>query len=152
MESTTSERVPHARVLAALETAKVPYAVHRHSDCLLPIRTPHDFARCMARPVDAVVKSLFLATGASEPERRFGVAVCPVIGKVDFGILFLSTPERNLVRGWYDYGPPENVCHIREWNAKEFRRYVAAHFEIISHQITHVEDATQLLICKKKLP
>lgn len=72
------------------------------------------------------------------------------IGQIDFGILFLSTPERNLVRGWYDYGPPENVCHIREWNATEFRHYVAAYFDIISHQITHVEDGTQLLICKKK--
>lgn len=73
-----------------------------------------------------------------------------LISKIDFKLLFLSTPDRDLVRGWYSYGPPENKCHIREWNTKEFRRYVARHFDIISHQITHVEDATQLLICKKK--
>ena len=77
-------------------------------------------------------------------------ALLQLIDKIDFEFLFLSTPERNMVRGWYDYGPPENVCHIREWNAKEFRQYVATHFTIVSHQITHVEDGTQLLICRKK--
>jgi 2-polyprenyl-3-methyl-5-hydroxy-6-metoxy-1,4-benzoquinol methylase len=73
-----------------------------------------------------------------------------LIGKIDFEILFISTPERISCRGWHDFGPPENVHHIREWNAKEFRHYIEPHFDIISHQITHVEDATQLLICKKK--
>ena len=73
------------------------------------------------------------------------------IKKIDFEILFISTPERNTMRGWYDYGPPENICHVREWNTKEFRKYMSSHFEIISHQITSVEDATQLLICKKKI-
>jgi 2-polyprenyl-3-methyl-5-hydroxy-6-metoxy-1,4-benzoquinol methylase len=72
-----------------------------------------------------------------------------LIRKIDFRILFISTPERSMVRGWYDYGPPENICHVREWNAKEFRRYIAKHFQIVSHQITNVEDATQLLICIK---
>lgn len=73
-----------------------------------------------------------------------------LIAGIDFKLLFLSTPERDLVRGWQSYGPPGNFCHIREWNAREFRQYVGSWFTILSHQITHVEDATQLLICKKK--
>lgn len=31
----------------------------------------------------------------------------------------LTTPERDLVRGESDLGPPENIHHIREWNMKE---------------------------------
>jgi SAM-dependent methyltransferase len=73
-----------------------------------------------------------------------------MIDKIDFEYLFLSTPERIMARGWYDFGPPQNVCHIREWSAKEFKQYVEGFFTVISHQITHVEDATQLLICRKK--
>lgn len=72
------------------------------------------------------------------------------IAKIDFELLFISTPERNSCRSWLDYGPPQNKHHIREWNAKEFRLYIEPHFDVISHQITHVEDATQLLICRKK--
>lgn len=72
-----------------------------------------------------------------------------LIGKIDFRFLFISTPERSMVRGWYDYGPPDNTCHVREWNAKEFKRYVGQYFQIIGHHITNVEDATQLLICTK---
>jgi 2-polyprenyl-3-methyl-5-hydroxy-6-metoxy-1,4-benzoquinol methylase len=73
-----------------------------------------------------------------------------LIGSIDFKLLFISTPERKIMRGWLDYGPPEHVYHIREWNATEFRRYVGARFHVISHQVTDVENATQLLICRKK--
>jgi len=73
-----------------------------------------------------------------------------LIKGIDFKVLFISTPERDFVRGWYHYGPPDNECHIREWNAKEFRKYINVHFDIISHQITNIEDATQLLICVHK--
>jgi 2-polyprenyl-3-methyl-5-hydroxy-6-metoxy-1,4-benzoquinol methylase len=73
-----------------------------------------------------------------------------LINAMDFRLLFVSTPERKILRGWLDYGPPEHVYHIREWNAAEFRRYVGTRFQVISHQITDVESATQLLICRKK--
>ena len=32
----------------------------------------------------------------------------------------ISTPERDLVRGVEDHGPPANPCHVREWNRPEF--------------------------------
>lgn len=34
----------------------------------------------------------------------------------------ISTPERDLVRGVDDQGPPANVAHVREWNLDEFDR------------------------------
>ena len=65
-----------------------------------------------------------------------------------FQLLFISTPERDLVRGSVDYGPPDNPAHVREWNAAEFRDFLGDHFEIISHQITNIEQATQLVVCR----
>lgn len=45
----------------------------------------------------------------------------PLLGKLrEFlrysPVCLLSTPERDLVRGPIDYGPPANPCHVREWN------------------------------------
>lgn len=36
-------------------------------------------------------------------------------------IAILSTPERDLVRGIDDFGPPSNPTHVREWNIRELR-------------------------------
>ena len=35
--------------------------------------------------------------------------------------VIFSTPERDLTRGQGDNGPPENPCHVREWNSEEFK-------------------------------
>lgn len=35
-------------------------------------------------------------------------------------VALLSTPERDLVRGSADCGPPHNPYHVREWNLEEF--------------------------------
>ncbi|MGZ8523050.1 MAG: class I SAM-dependent methyltransferase [Chitinophagaceae bacterium] len=72
------------------------------------------------------------------------------ISSMQFELLFLSTPERNMARGWYDYGPPDNEAHVREWNSSELVSYISRYFDIVSHQITNIEQSTQLLICKKK--
>jgi SAM-dependent methyltransferase len=73
-----------------------------------------------------------------------------LIKQIRFRLLFLSTPERDMIRGVVDYGPPDNEAHIREWNASEFYEYISMHFTIISHMITNIEQATQLIICKPK--
>ncbi|WP_281888529.1 class I SAM-dependent methyltransferase [Paenibacillus sp. YYML68] len=39
-------------------------------------------------------------------------------------VCILSTPERDLTRGYNDYGPPGNTLHIREWNQDELERLV----------------------------
>lgn len=74
------------------------------------------------------------------------------IQKIKFKMLFLSTPERNISRGYFDYGPPLNRFHVREWTGLEFRKYISQYFDVISHQITNFEQSTQLLICKKYDP
>ena len=38
----------------------------------------------------------------------------------DWAGLFLSTPDRGLVREAGTLGPPENTSHVREWTIKEF--------------------------------
>ena len=44
-------------------------------------------------------------------------------------LAFLSTPERDLVRGKEHAGPPPNPHHIREWNASELGRLLR-HFDL----------------------
>jgi hypothetical protein len=64
-----------------------------------------------------------------------------------------STPERDLTRGESDNGPPENPCHVREWNSEEFKALLEwAGFELIHLGLTRSNDAepdekTILAIC-----
>jgi len=39
----------------------------------------------------------------------------------------LSTPERDLVRGTNDFGPPLNSHHVREWNMEELMKLLSSH-------------------------
>lgn len=41
-----------------------------------------------------------------------------ILGSVE--AIVISTPERDLTRGPDDLGPPEHVCHVREWSLSEF--------------------------------
>jgi hypothetical protein len=53
-----------------------------------------------------------------------------------------STPERDLTRGEGDNGPPENPCHVREWNCEEFKGLLEwAGFELIHLGLTRSNDA-----------
>ncbi|MBO9673049.1 MAG: methyltransferase domain-containing protein [Sphingobacteriaceae bacterium] len=70
------------------------------------------------------------------------------IQKIDFKYLFLSTPERDMLYGIQNYGPPDNPAHVREWNYREFGVFVSRYFKVESHQITNVWQTTQLLICR----
>lgn len=58
--------------------------------------------------------------------------------------LILSTPDRDKARGREDRGPPANPCHVREWNAEEFRRYVEQWFPVLEQK--HF-GSTQVLVC-----
>ena len=72
----------------------------------------------------------------------------------EFKYLILSTPERELVYKSNDpaiFGPPRNLAHQREWNYQEFNNYVSRYFEIIDQRVTNLEQATQMIICKKKI-
>lgn len=61
-----------------------------------------------------------------------------------------STPERDMCRGRYHYGPPGNPTHYREWNAQEFHDYISQHFSILSHQISSIKQSTQMIVCAPK--
>ena len=56
--------------------------------------------------------------------------------------VIFSTPERDLTRGEGDNGPPENPCHVREWNSAEFKALLKwAGFELIHFGLTRSSDA-----------
>lgn len=52
--------------------------------------------------------------------------------------LLISTPDRDLVRGPDDLGPPRNPCHVREWNKREFAQLLGS--VGIQAEITHTID------------
>lgn len=63
---------------------------------------------------------------------------------------FISTPDRNLVRGPLDMGPPKNPAHYREWTLKEFRQYLECFFEVQEIDIWKWSDGTIGAICTHK--
>ena len=62
--------------------------------------------------------------------------------------MIISTPERNMKRGWYHFGPPPNSSHYREWSKEEFLRFLSKHVQIIYHEISNSQQATLLCICQ----
>lgn len=72
------------------------------------------------------------------------------LNKINFKYLIISTPERYLKHGNFHFGPPKNPFHIREWTAREFRNYLSKYYTIELHQITNVNQATQMILCRKK--
>lgn len=72
------------------------------------------------------------------------------IQQIHFCKLIISTPEREAVAGKSDYGPPENTCHFREWNAAEFREYLSNFFQVENQYIFPGKSTTQVLICTPK--
>jgi len=65
----------------------------------------------------------------------------------DWKCIMISTPERDIKRGWFHFGPPPNPAHWREWSKKELYRFVSGYHTVYFHEITNVEQATQLIIC-----
>lgn len=59
-----------------------------------------------------------------------------------------STPDRDLVRGIGNLGPPDNPCHVREWSMPEFQELISRHFVVSSHQISNFHQGTQMIICQ----
>lgn len=72
------------------------------------------------------------------------------VSEINFKQLLISTPERDLVAGKNDFGPPENTAHYREWNAVEFKNYLRQWLLVKEQQIFHSKSVTQVVICQKK--
>lgn len=69
---------------------------------------------------------------------------------INFRKLFLSTPERLLIYGFDQSGPPLNPAHCREWTMVELRKYASNWFIVESHGISNKAQATQLIVCRPK--
>jgi 2-polyprenyl-3-methyl-5-hydroxy-6-metoxy-1,4-benzoquinol methylase len=67
--------------------------------------------------------------------------------EIRFRQLVISTPERNIVRGKWDFGPPENTTHYREWNGEEFKNFISKWFNVKEQIISRDKSASQILIC-----
>jgi hypothetical protein len=71
--------------------------------------------------------------------------------KLDFKFIILSTPDRDLLKDKYhQLGPPANPTHCREWCFEEFEKYIVKHFKVIDHKIVNQQQATQVILCRKK--
>ncbi len=56
----------------------------------------------------------------------------------------ISTPERDVVRGAADFGPPASPHHVREWNSSEFIEYLNRFLPVRTHAVI---GPTQFAIC-----
>lgn len=70
--------------------------------------------------------------------------------RIEFKNIIFSTPERDLERGKFDFGPPRNIHHYREWNLKEFRIFLSPIFKVEKHFVIDGRNRTQLALCTKK--
>ncbi len=85
-----------------------------------------------SKPFDVII-SADVIEHLVDPDKL--LALCKINSHKDTKI-FLSTPERDLVRGKNDSGPPGNKLHIREWNAIEFKKLLVSRgLAIKSHEI-----------------
>ena len=67
----------------------------------------------------------------------------------DFKTMIISTPDRNLLRSTFSFGPPKNVSHFREWSFDEFYQLISSLFDVKHHFISNKKQATQVIECIK---
>jgi len=60
-----------------------------------------------------------------------------------------STPDRHLVRGPKDMGPPGNPAHYREWTLPEFKRYLSCFFTVDSIEVVRQAHGTIAAVCSQ---
>ena len=68
----------------------------------------------------------------------------------DVKYYFISTPEKFSLYREKDFGPPSNIHHYREWDSKEFYKFMSEYFDIEYHMMSNFSQHTQLIIAKKK--
>lgn len=76
-------------------------------------------------PEDILSDSVFICADVIE-HLRFPEKLACYLGRVCSiaPFVFVSTPDRDRVRGWLDCGPPANLSHVMEWNGTEFARFL----------------------------
>ena len=73
-----------------------------------------------------------------------------ILSKLSFKQIIISTPERDLVRGKDNWGPPANIHHFREWNDNEFLSFTEKFLTIDKHFIVEDESTTQIILASSK--
>jgi SAM-dependent methyltransferase len=68
----------------------------------------------------------------------------------DWQYLVISTPERDVKRGWYHFGPPPNVHHFREWNREEFSQFLAEFVVVEKCSVINKVQGTQMAVCSRR--
>lgn len=58
----------------------------------------------------------------------------------------ISTPDRDEIAEKFRGGPPRNRCHFREWNFKEFQRYIGERFDVLRHYSPVPHECSQLIM------
>jgi 2-polyprenyl-3-methyl-5-hydroxy-6-metoxy-1,4-benzoquinol methylase len=69
---------------------------------------------------------------------------------IDFKVMIISTPARNILRASLPYGPPRNVSHFREWTLNEFHIFISRFFDVKHQFVSNKKQATQVIECTKK--
>jgi SAM-dependent methyltransferase len=69
---------------------------------------------------------------------------------IQFKTIIISTPERDMIRGKNDFGPPKNISHFREWNKKEFHAFISDYFLVNKHYISNAQQGTQVIYAQKR--
>jgi Cys-tRNA(Pro)/Cys-tRNA(Cys) deacylase len=74
----------HPNVQRELERSGLSYAIRRHNDLPVNIRSPSDFAQALGYPIERITKSLLVRC-----QRRplFGVVVCSTSAKVQWSVI-----------------------------------------------------------------
>jgi 2-polyprenyl-3-methyl-5-hydroxy-6-metoxy-1,4-benzoquinol methylase len=78
------------------------------------------------------------------PDYRPLLAFLKRVGKPS-AIYFISTPNRDAWKGTGRAKRPRNPCHVREWNAREFRELLSGEFsrvELFNCELVPVVDET----------
>lgn len=61
--------------------------------------------------------------------------------------IVISTPAREIQYPPEHLGPPQNLCHVREWTMEEFACLLTtAGFDILLHELTRGSDQSPLLV------
>lgn len=65
---------------------------------------------------------------------------------------YISTPDRHVVRGPNNMGPPGNPHHYREWTANEFGLFIGQYFNILKLELINPAQGTLLATCESLTP
>lgn len=81
-----------------------------------------------------------------EPEQLMGF-----IHSIQAKHVIFSTPERDIVAGVADQGPPENPAHYREWNLDELKHFIEERFVVEEHHVFQGRSTSQVVLCRRKV-